>query len=55
MPYYDGKQGDQPAALEVIREIGVIVRSELGPQAEKVRVLEVTFGKKQVGRVSLAD
>ena len=55
MPFYENKQGDQPAALEVIREIGVIVRSELGPQAEKVRLLEVTFGKKQVGRVSLAD
>lgn len=47
---------DQPAALKMMREIGQIVRSELGPQVEEVRRLTVTFGSpKQGGTVSLED
>ena len=54
MPYYQDKQADQPAALKVIGEIGVIVRSELGALAGDVKGLKMTFGSKsQSGIVSL--
>ena len=56
VPFYFDKNGDHPAALEMMHEIGQIVRSELGPQAEAVTRLTVTFGsEKQGGTVSLAD
>jgi hypothetical protein len=54
MPYYQDKQADQPAALKVIGEIGVIVRSELGALAGDVKGLKMTFGSRsQSGMVSL--
>jgi len=54
MAYYQDKQADQPAALKVIGEIGVIVRSELGALAGDVKGLKMTFGSKsQSGIVSL--
>ena len=56
MAYYKDKQGDQPAALKVIGEIGVIVRSELGTLAGDVKGLKMTFGSKsQSGIVSLMN
>ncbi len=54
MGYYKDKQADQPVALKVIGEIGVIVRSELGVLAGDVKGLKMTFGSKsQSGMVSL--
>ena len=56
VPYYLDNKEDQPAALNMMREIGQIVRSELGPQAGKVKLLKVTFGPKTpVRAVSIAD
>jgi hypothetical protein len=56
MAYYLDKQVDQPAALKVIHEIGLIVRSELGEQAGKVKLLKMTFGSmSQKGNISLVD
>ncbi len=56
VPYYLDHQVDQPAALTMMREIGTIVRSELGPPAASVKGLTVTFGsKKQSRTVSLGD
>lgn len=56
MAYYQDKQADQPAALKVVGEIGVIVRSELGALAGDVKGLKMTFGSKsQSGIVSLVS
>ncbi|MEO8080281.1 MAG: hypothetical protein ABI641_07115 [Caldimonas sp.] len=56
MAYYRDKQADQPAALKVIGEIGVIVRSELGALAGDVKALKMTFGSRsQSGFVSLVS
>ena len=54
MAYYQDQQADQPAALKVIGEIGVVVRAELGALAGDVKGLKMTFGSKsQAGFVSL--
>ena len=54
MAYYRDHAADQPAALKVIGEIGVVVRSEIGPLAGDVKGLKMTFGSNsQSGFVSL--
>ena len=54
MAYYQDHPTDQPAALKVIGEIGVVVRSELGVLAGDVKGLKMTFGAgSKAGFVSL--
>ncbi len=56
VPFYLDKKEDQPSALDMMQEIGQIVRSELGAKVEVVTRLTVTFGSnKQGGTVSIAD
>jgi hypothetical protein len=56
LPYYLNKQDDHDAVLDMMQEIGQIVRSELGPPADEVTRLTVTFGSnRQGGTVSLED
>jgi hypothetical protein len=56
LPFYLGKKEDHPSALDMMQEIGKIVRSELGSKVEGVTRLTVTFGSnKQGGTVSIAD
>jgi len=56
VPFYLDKKEDQPSALDMMQEIGQIVRSELGAKVEGVTRLTVTFGSnKQGGTVSIAD